>query len=132
VGYVDRHVAFSITKSKNKAAKLQIKIRTLLTCFFWCNHHGRTKKRRGGGGKKKKTGGGIVISFMLDVFTRREREGPLAAAATENRPERHTHTHTRVFEEKRKISFFSFFQPAHIYTLSHTHTHTINDKRMEK
>ena len=66
---------------------------------------------------------------MLDVFTRREREGPLAAAATENRPERHTHKHTRVFEEKKSF-FFLFFQPAHIHT--HIHTDTINDKKNGK
>jgi hypothetical protein len=71
---------------------------------------------------KKKKEGGIVISFMLDVFTRREREGPLAAAATENRPERHTHTHTRVFEEKKNLFFFFFSFNQHIYTLTHTQT----------
>ena len=106
-----------------KTAELQIKIRTLLTSFFWCNdHHEKDVQKREGGDcwkeEEEKKGRGDCNFFYARRFHSKRKRGATSGSCHGKSP-RATHSHTHPSFEEKKISF-SFFQPAHI----HTHTHT--------
>ena len=60
--------------------------------FLVDNEMPTTEEGKREGGVKKKKGGDCNFFYARRFHSK--REGPLAAAATENRPKRHTHTHT--------------------------------------
>lgn len=91
-GVYNSHVAVHFTNFNQQ----KLKILTLLT-FFLVMIMKRIEKEKGGSNRRTGIGRDCNFFYAQKFSLGDRKEGPLEAAATENRPERHTHTHTPKF-----------------------------------